>query len=405
MSIKAIKEEFTKTQLIDGREKILFIDAEPELGKKNEDVTHVLYLLQDGETLVVWFRSEKEGEVKWAIEDPDVTPTRAMAEAHYDKLKWELFNKHDTATRKLDEASFDREGLRKAVRYFYDLQKLRIQSGNRDSDQDKPAVLEDEDKDFFGRQSLGLEALEKSTLSEIGWMLSKVPIFTEWLRDQKGCGPTMAGVIVAEIDITKCETPSALWAYAGLAVNNETGRAIKREKKVKSNWNPFLKAKIVWVLAGCFIKCKSPWTKFYYNYKTRKENQMVKVCMLCDGLGALIKEKKGAREITVPATPDVKGASTCYNCDGKKHNVLWGRGKAHRDMAAKRYMMKMFLLELWTTWRELEGLPITTPYSEAKLDMKHGDHAVSNQKPNGVQRASVRKKPKARKRAAIGQHP
>lgn len=40
---------------------------------------------------------------------------------------------------------------------------------------------------------------------------------------------------------------------------------------------------------------------------------------------------------------------------------------------AIRYMIKMFLKDLWVAWRTLEGLPVTPDYAEAKLGMKHGE--------------------------------
>lgn len=363
-----------RAQLIEASdaERVLFIDAKPKFtDPAHVDVTHVGYIVgikTVGAVAVpqveVWMRTEAEG---WEVYGVDVKVDRGMALAHYDALQWKLFRKDDRAKRKMADGGVDREQLRRAVRYFYDLQKLRIQSGNRDTEQAEPAVLEDDDKDFFGRQSLGLEALEKSTLAEIDWMLSKVPIYA-WLKAQKGCGPTLAGVIVAEIDITRCDTPSALWAYAGLAVDNATGRAVRRKKGHKSNWNPFLKAKMVFVLGGCFLKANSPWREFYDNYKTRKQNQLVDECMLCAGLGALLG--------TEPADPKKEGTKTCYNCKGKCSGVPWGRGDAHRHQSAIRYMVKMFLLKLWTHWRELEGLPVTEPYAEAKLGRRHGDHTA-----------------------------
>jgi hypothetical protein len=462
---KDIEAEFA--ELVQGSE-VVFVDSEPELtGDEYQNVTHVVYLLMADNTLSVWARGPvAAGEFRWTRIKEGIAPDRTSAKAHYDALKWQLFMKADRKERKLNNTPIDRDNLRRAVRYFYDLQKLRIQSGNRDSDQAEPAVLEEDDKTFFGRQSVGLNTLEKSCLAEIESILNKVPIYNAWLKEQKGCGPTMAGVIVAEIDIAKghkeveeinaeiakldeellttyrspearnirkqiveleteldgtfdvrkcemlgskidqlekklidelgedkvadfesrlnelkakrdaikpCDTISALWAYAGLAVDPETGQAVRRKVGVKSNWNPFLKAKMVFVLGGCLLKANSPWRRFYDNYRHRKENQRVSVCMLCNGEGAL----KEVDKKQVPCKPDTKGAQACYNCEGKCRNVPWGRGDKHRHQAALRYMVKQFLAELWVKWRELEGLPVTEPYSVAKLGIRHGDHATA----------------------------
>ena len=41
--------------------------------------------------------------------------------------------------------------------------------------------------------------------------------------------------------------------------------------------------------------------------------------------------------------------------------------KAHINMAAQRYMMKMFLQDLYGVWRKLEGLPVREPYQKEYL--------------------------------------
>lgn len=424
-------------------ERIVFTDDKPKFNDEaHRDVALVVYIRLMDNTVDVWMLRGK----KWKKEIKNARPDRQSSLGHYDKLRWDCYQKDNTQKRKTLAEEVSKERLRQAVRYFYDLQKLRIQHGNRDSDQAEPAVLEADDKTFLGRQSLGLETLEKACLAEIDSMLIEFPIYT-WLKAQPGCGPTMSGVLVAEIDIggyrqimlngklddlhaeleTKgiekerleevkeeiekieerlktlkpCDTPSALWSYAGLSVNTSNGRAVKREKGVKSNWNPFLKAKAVFVLGGNLLKAspkdKPPtkWRKFYDNYKHRKENQIVACCMLCEGKGGL----KTVDNKQMPAELGPKGVKKCYNCGGKKHNVPWGRGDKHRHMAATRYMVKMFLLELWTTWRELEGLPVTEPYAQAKLGIKHGDHASVFQQPMTTERASVHQKTVGHERA------
>jgi hypothetical protein len=47
------------------------------------------------------------------------------------------------------------------------------------------------------------------------------------------------------------------------------------------------------------------------------------------------------------------------------------KSKGQRHNMAMRYMVKMFLIDLYTKWRTLEGLPVSVPYSEAKLGIKH----------------------------------
>ena len=187
-----------------------------------------------------------------------------------------------------------------------------------------------------------LEKEEKAQFKYLDNALKEHEIFTQYLKKVKGIGPAMAGVILSEIDITKAKYPSSLWKYAGLDVAaNGAGRSRKKEHLVDTDYidkdgktatkkgitfNPFLKTKLTGVLAGSFLKAgDNPYKEAYYNYKDRLENH-----------------------------PDHKNKT-----------------KGHRHNMANRYIVKLFLVDLHREWRTIAGLPVSIPYSEAKLGMKH----------------------------------
>lgn len=98
-----------------------------------------------------------------------------------------------------------------------------------------------------------------------------------------------------------------------------------RKMKRGITYNPTIKTKLMGVLTGCIIKAKDPeYSQIYYDYKARLDNS--------------VKCKD--------YTP------------------------AHKNMMAQRYMIKQFLRNLHTTWRQLEGLPIYEPYEVEKLGNK-----------------------------------
>lgn len=270
-----------------------------------------------------------------------------------------------------EEAAIRKDKLKSGVRFFYDLQKLRIQSGNRTSAGVDTNPLDELDKKFLEKTSDGLEVLEKDALKEVLRLLKPIPIYA-WLKAQKGVGPTMAGVLVSEIDITKCNTASQLWAWCGLAVRD--GKADRRVRGEKAKFDPWLKSKVVKVLADCLLRANSkPWRDFYDNYKTRKQNQLVDVCTLCEGKGTVKQEVKPKPGQT---KKDVKGNGKvlkCANCNATGGPAPWGRSDAHRHQAALRYMVKIFLLELWKQWRALEGLEVRPSYAEEYLHRSHHD--------------------------------
>lgn len=158
-----------------------------------------------------------------------------------------------------------RENLRTIVRGAYDIQKLRIQMGNRivgnfkaklgQEPGEKEGTIDSEGKQIlrtiraahkkitdgvktFPRQSsfvgdevisdytelclvaqyVDLETHEAQHFRRLGTILKGYPVFSEFLHGVKGVGPAMAGVIISEIDIHKARYPSSLWAYAGLDV-------------------------------------------------------------------------------------------------------------------------------------------------------------------------------------------
>lgn len=87
-------------------------------------------------------------------------------------------------------------------------------------------------------------------------------------------------------------------------------------------YNPIVKTKLMGVLTGCLLKAKDPtYSTIYYDYRKRLDGS----------------------------------AYHSNHSDGRK------------NMMAQRYMVKQFLRNLWTTWRNIEGLPVDLPYEVAKL--------------------------------------
>lgn len=278
--------------------------------------------------------------------------------------------------------------LKAIVRGAYDIQKLRIQMGNRivanfrvklGIDPGEKETSQKESKQIIDRlrllyknitegitktsekfsangneiisnfteyvliaQYFDLVQSEKTHFKRLEKALEEYPIYTAFLKKTKGIGPAMAGVIISEIDINKAAYPSSLWKYAGLDVAPDgKGRSRKKEHleektyidkngeiatKKGITFNPFLKTKLLGVLGPSFLKCKGPYSDIYYNYRNRLEN----------------------------------------------HPNHAEKSKGHRHNMAIRYMIKMFLLNLYKEWRTLEGLTVNPPYETAKLQHEHG---------------------------------
>lgn len=202
------------------------------------------------------------------------------------------------------------------------------------------------------QQYVALEAQEDDHFSKtLPSMLQGFPIYEYYLNHVKGIGPAMAAILVRYFDIEKCHNPSQFWAYAGLDVVNvkdeKTGEMIwqgrskfkqhlvprqyaDHEGKVVDTmgikFNPIVKTKLLGVLGGSFLKCKSPYAQLYYDYKNRLEN----------------------------------------------HPAHVQKTKLHKHRMAIRYMIKQFLLDFYVNWCEIEGKPIPQTYQEKVLGHVHG---------------------------------
>jgi len=285
--------------------------------------------------------------------------------------------KVETPERTYDQLYY---ALKKKVRMFYDAQRLRMQCGGRLSKDPRKdeIVLHEFDLMVLSKHADSLRDQEDQALCDIKENLEAISFYKDVLSDKvryRGVGPTMAGVILSEFDIRKCDNPSQMWSFAGLAPvpafrcneckqvlkdtdgelkhpktkikcefnskvmaegsYHESGKAMKPVKGEKLPYNKFLRTKLVGVLAPVLLKCKSPWTKIYYN---RKQYRI---------------------------------------------NSGWGVSDGHRHHDAMRYMIKMLLLDIWMKWREHEGLEVRPSYQEEKLGHKYsgGDILASYTEP------------------------
>lgn len=201
----------------------------------------------------------------------------------------------------------------------------------------------------FAQLYMNLLQSEADAIKVLAMEVEKHPMWDGFFKDVRGCGPVMAGICLAYFDISKARHCSSVWKYAGLDVvyNGEKdswegrGRSHCEEREYIDKdgnaatrrgltYNPFVKTKLVGVLTSCFIRSApdDKYNKIRIDYLNRLQNR-----------------------------PDCK-----------EHTKL------HLTRMANRYMIKMFLRDMWVCWRTLEGYPVDEPYEVAKLGMKpHGN--------------------------------
>lgn len=209
-------------------------------------------------------------------------------------------------------------------------------------------------------QYIALEREERQQFARIAEILLALPIHRDWLNNQIGIGPAMAGVLVTYFDITKAERPSQFWAFAGLDVgpgNLHRSRIrehlIEREytdkngeikTRLSTTFDPWLQSKLLGALGPSLLRAGSPYRRHYDNYRHRIETDPAR-------RKGTLKDKKIARAA------------------GETGENIWHPLRIHR--ASMRYMVKQFVADFWRRWREIEGLPTVPPYHEGVLGHVH----------------------------------
>lgn len=239
--------------------------------------------------------------------------------------------------------------LKRLVDVYYDVQDVRIRTANR------LRYLPQETRAVYPSR---LKEVEKLLKHQIEMLLREEQIYVEWLQKIKGIGPCLASGLVANImvrfatvnsledcselqkryamktkdkkhlipevrGIKEFPTISKLWAFCGLHVVE--GKAPKRKRGTKINWNPKMRV-LCWKIGKSFVMVGD----FYKSlYRQIKDSYL------------------------------------------QREDLKQGKGwKGHIDMMSRRKTVKIFLQHLWLRWRQMEGLPISEPYAIDKLGHK-----------------------------------
>lgn len=228
-----------------------------------------------------------------------------------------------------------RNSIKTLTRIYYDYQRERISlDGRLGMKKDKSVKKNIPERD----ETMLIEILKRRNdvfdmenviFKDLAKEVHKTKLWKDFLCDVKGVGESIAAVLISEFDIHKALTVSNLWSFSGLAPGKD-----RKTKGKKCPYNQFLRSKLCGVLGSAFLKSNSPYREYYDNMKNR-----------------LYSENWGM---------DSKNPT-----DKKKPKA------GHQHKAATRYMIKMFLKDLYIVWRTLEGLEVRKPYQEEYLEKKH----------------------------------
>ena len=179
-----------------------------------------------------------------------------------------------------------------------------------------------------------------------------------WLSEQRGVGELLAARLLSRLDITRAKTPSAFWAYCGLATIPGAAYQCPR----------------------CNLEVGIP-----VDYKLRDSHFTRGGSRLCTGHLELLS----GDATRVAPRRSVAGGRNSYDAHARKSCYLigvsmlrcgsgyrawydaererlaadrpgWTAKRSH--LAALRKMEKAFLRDLWIAWRKAVDLPIVRPY-------------------------------------------
>ena len=297
------------------------------------------------------------------------------------------------------------------VKMKYDLQKLRIATGNRicasfgiqlgrkpsEKNEDMPdesqkalKILKNEfnritDAMISNKESLNKVIMDLSNSGELDYIRTKLdydlvseyisllevekrnvksmtdlvkdhPLYKEFFTrpECKGIGPETAAACIALFDIKKARHASSFWKYAGL---NPVTRMDKD---------------------GNFIheaNSKKYTEEYEYidkegNLQTKKGityNPQLKTILLGVTAGNIFKRciHKHPKTKELLSVEGYAVQYMDYKNRKKQEHPEWS--DAHIHNVAKRWMMRNFVRDLWVAWRKIEGLPVTIPYEQEYL--------------------------------------
>lgn len=289
----------------------------------------------------------------------------------------------------------DQESLRLVVRAREDFQKIRKAINNRlglkdvkltGKEGEKRLVYEiqdipdrdlpEADRDSLLRLSLKAMLDELECAKTLSGILKRFPVYNDFLNTQKalGCADIVSGWMLAEFDVNEATTVSKMWQFAGLNPSLIRGRKSVKKKEYKEKMGEIVgtlpKAKDgserVAVLSYEMVRGDKPTPGFLLPYNKNLKRVLMGI------LAPNFMKVQGhyCKEFYYPVK------SRYANSDNEvlhsKKMLPWKDvTPGHRDFAAKRYMVKMFLIDLYVAWRTSEGLPVREPYKEEFLGKKH----------------------------------
>lgn len=267
-----------------------------------------------------------------------------------------------------------KNSLRIAIRQYEDYQEQRKALGNRlkIKSNGEPQKLPDEqvenwaitakDQQVFAAQYKMLIKMEGEIRKHLNGILKEFDLWSEYLKGIRGVSVISASYILGFYNINEATTVSKLWQYTGLNPGKVRGKKRMSLKEAQKSGLPIVREIQDDNGGSAIVQTEDliPGDKLTPGY-VAPFNRNMRVAMVGKLAPSLIKAM-GHYKLNYYDT---------YKLRLEQEEGWKNESKGHRANAATRYMMKMFLKDLYVAWRELEGLPVRKPYQEEYLEHTH----------------------------------
>jgi len=240
---------------------------------------------------------------------------------------------------------------------------------------------------------------------------SKMLIYDKFLELIPGCGPKLSGMLIAEVNPYRAPNISSVWRFFGLDVaSTGRGRGVRKDQhelrwmRIRKGEDDYEMKQVELRTYDAKRKSKLVATgmesimKQGFNWATCTKEEYDNYVPHLRRVKKPDKEAAKLAKETGETPPPVYQVSLtecpyCLAYFGYRHRlqnsenltnaaktgkIAWkDTSDMHRHQAARRYMAKMFLKDLWICWRMIEGLPLTESYEVAKLGHRpHHEESV-----------------------------
>jgi len=244
-----------------------------------------------------------------------------------------------------------RRQVAELCKVYYDLQKLRIATGNQAKSKGD-ANAPNQVPSWFAEQFMKLENDIKRMLLEY----VNVYAVGRWAMSVCGIGPVIAAGLITHVDITKAPTVGHIWSFAGLLSN------IVWEKGQKRPYNATLKTLCAFKLGESLVKVQSRPSDVYgklYADRKRFEWARNKTGYNVGRCAEILSSKRWDKttdayawysgKITLEALAEWEALDATRRVDFVKRKAV-GEGEglpmlppAHIHAMARRWAVKLFL--------------------------------------------------------------